>query len=143
MLDALEWAQSAGSGLGDSLVERCHPTTSSSPRHEEDHDLVLVGRGGTKAKFDVSDVSGGRDGNNKEKKDLISLGVLRKGKGTEMLPDRWPEGRPFLVVSEEFAQRLRKSGRAWSKGATPHCRYNGPVAWGTTRIFEVEQGTVP
>ncbi len=87
LLDALQWAQSAGSGLAESLVERCHPTMSSSYADEEDHDLVLVGPDGTKAKFEVSDVSGTKDGNKKEKKDLISLGVLREVKGEEMFRD--------------------------------------------------------
>ena len=141
LLDVLEWAQGAYSGLGEFEVERCHPTTGSSPSDDDDHDLVLVGPDGTRAKFEASDVSGAVDGNNKERKDLISLGVLREGKGTEMFPDRWEEGRLFLVVSEEFAERLRKPGRAWLKGVLPHCRYNEPVAWGTTRIFEVEKGT--
>jgi hypothetical protein len=141
LLDALEWAQSAGSGLAESLVERCHPTTSSSYTDEEDHDLVLMGPDGTKAKLEISDVSGAKDGNNKEKKDLISLGVLREGKGEEMFSDEWPEGRPFLVVSEEFAGRLRRPSRAWLKGTPPHCRYNEPAAQGMTRIFEVVKGT--
>ena len=141
LLDALEWAQSVESGLSESLVERCHPTTSSSYGDEDDHDLVLMGPDGTKAKFEISDVSGARDGNNKEKKDLISLGVLREGKGDEMFSNEWPKGRLFLVVSEEFAGRLRKPGRAWLKGTTPHCHYNELAARGTTRVFEVEKGT--
>jgi hypothetical protein len=108
---------------------------------EDDHDLVLMGPDGAKAKFEISDVSGARDGNNKEKKDLISLGVLREGKGDEMFPNEWPKGRLFLVVSDEFAGRLRKPGRAWLKGTPPHCRYNELAAQGTTGIFEVEKGT--
>lgn len=139
LLDVLEWAQGTGSGLSQSLVERCHPTTSSSYSDEDDHDLVLVKPDGTKAKFEISDVSGARDGNNKEKKDLISLGVLRGHGGR--FPNEWPNGRLFLVVSEEFAGRLRKPSRAWLKGTPPHCRYNELAALGTTRIFEVEKGT--
>ena len=141
LLDALEWAQSGGSGLSESLVERCHPTTSSSLNHEDDHDLVLLGADGAKAKFEVSDVSSSKDGNNKEKKDLINLGVLREGKGTGMYPELWPEGRLFLVVSEEFAERLRKPTRAWLKGGPPYCHYTDPAVQRTTRIFEVEKGT--
>jgi hypothetical protein len=140
LLDALEWAQGAESMLNESLVERCHPTTSSSYSDEDDHDLVLVGPDGTKAKFEISDVSGAKDGNNKEKKDLISLGVLRQGKGKEVFPNEWPKGRLFLVVSEEFASRLRKPGRAWLKGTPPHCHYNELTAHGKTRIFEVGKG---
>lgn len=141
LLDVLGWAAGASSGLDGYLVERCHPTTSSSYSDEDDHDLVLIGPDGTKAKFEISDVSGARDGNNKEKKDLISLGVLQEGSGQAMFPDEWPEGRLFLVVSEEFAEHLRRPGRAWLKGEHPHCRYTDPAVQGTTRIFEVERGT--
>lgn len=140
LLDTLEWAQGAGSKLADSLVERCHPTTSSSYADEEDHDLVLVAPDRTKAKFEVSDVSGEKDGNQKEKKDLISLGVLSVGRGDEIYPDRWPDGRLFLVVSEEFAERLSRPTRAWLKGEPPHCHYTDPAAQGTTRIFRVKKG---
>lgn len=143
LLDALEWAQSSASGLSEFLVERCHPTTSSSYTDEEDHDLVLVGPDGAKAKFEVSDVSGTKDGNNKEKKDLISLGVLREGKGEEMFHDEWPEGLLFLVVSNEFAERLRRPSRAWLKGEPPHCHYTEPAVQGMTSIFEVMKGAKP
>ncbi len=146
LLDALVWAQSTESGFDGFSVERCHPTTSSHPGVESDHDLVLVeidDEGNPteeQAKFEVSDVSGEKDGNQKEKKDLISLGVLREGKGKEMYPDRWPEGRLFLVVSEEFAERLRKLNRGWLKGPSPYCHYTDPAVQGTTRIFEVKKG---
>lgn len=144
LLDALVWAQDMESGFDEFSVELCHPTTGSRPGEESDHDLVLVGNDSdgklTKAKFEVSDVSGEKDGNQKEKKDLISLGVLKEGKGKEMYPDGWPEGRLFLVVSEEFAERLRKPNRGWLKGPSPYCHYTDPALQGTTRIFEVKKG---
>jgi hypothetical protein len=79
LLDALLWARSEPS-LQGYAVERCHPTTGSSEGDDDDHDLVLVEEGSPerKAKFEVSDVAGAKDGNNKEKKDLASLGVLEK-----------------------------------------------------------------
>jgi hypothetical protein len=40
-----------------------------------------------------------------------------------MFRDEWPEGRLFLVVSDEFAERLRKPSRAWLKGEPPYCRW--------------------
>ena len=143
LLDVLAWAMTPESGFSRFLVERAHPTTSSHPGND-DHDLVLVGTDPAgkpvKAKFEISDVSGSKDGNQKEKKDLSSLGVLTQGKGEEMYPGRWPEGRLFLVVSGEFAERLRSPTRAWLKGEPPHCHYADPVVCGTTRIFEVKKG---
>lgn len=143
LLDVLAWAMTPESGFSRFLVERGHPTTSSHPA-DDDHDLVLIGTGGNgravKAKIEVSDVSGSKDGNQKEKKDLISLGVLRQGTGGDMYPDRWPEGRLFLVVSEEFAERLRRPTRAWLIGDPPHCHYEEFAPQGTTRIFEIKEG---
>lgn len=140
LIDALEWAAGAGSGLSEYQVERCHPTTSSSFKDDEDHDLVLIGQDKPSAKFEVSDVSGAGDGNQKEKKDLISLGVLSEGTGQQMFPKNWPTGRLFLVVSEEFSERLRTPSRAWLKGKPPHCRYKERLNRGKTWVFEVEQG---
>ncbi len=140
LLDVLTWAQNEESELAEHLVERCHPTTSSSYRDADDHDLVLLGPDGRAAKFEISDVSGATDGNQKEKKDLISLGVLSNNKGAEMFSGDWPEGKLFLVVSEEFAELLSRPSRAWLTGHPPHCHYSDPVARGTTRIFEVKKG---
>jgi hypothetical protein len=60
-----------------------------------------------------------------------------------MFPSGWPEGRLFLVVSEEFAERLKRPTRAWLKGEPPHCHYTHPAVRGTTRIFEVKKGAAP
>jgi hypothetical protein len=143
LLDALEWAQGANSGLSELKVVRCHPTTSSSYKDKDDHDLVLVDGNQVRAKFEISDVSSDKDANQKEKKDLISLGVLKESKGAQMYPDGWPEGRLFLVVSEEFSERLRKPNRAWLKGPSPYCHYTEPTTQGTTKIFEVRKGAKP
>lgn len=76
LLDALQWAQEALPGYA---VERCHPTTGSTAldgrKVADDHDLVLIGSCGEKAKFEVSDVVGSQDSNRKEQKDLLSLGI--------------------------------------------------------------------
>jgi hypothetical protein len=140
LLDALEWAGSKDSGLAAFAVERCHPTTSSSAGDDEDHDLVLIGPGGQKAKFEVADVVSERDGNDKQKSSLVSLGVLREGKGDQIYPASWPEGSLFLVVSEELARRLQKSKRRWLRGDPPHCHYDEVLGEGPTRIFEVKRG---
>ncbi len=105
LIDALDWARDEPT-LEGYAVERCHPTTGSSSGDGDDHDLVLVKEDtpDLKAKFEISDVVSGRDGNNKEKRDLASLGVLRKG--TFEPSDEWPAGRLFLVVSEEFGTTL-------------------------------------
>jgi hypothetical protein len=73
LLDALDWAQTAASGLDAFTVVRCHPTTSSTQiagkKVRLDNDLVLIGPDGTSARFEVSDVVGETDGNRKESRD--------------------------------------------------------------------------
>ncbi len=135
LIDALCWTQTTPS-LMKYLVERCHPTTSSSRGDEEDHDLVLVAPHdpGEKAKFEVSDVASEKDGNGKEKKDLQSLGVLTKGSAQHQPEDGWPSGRLFLVVSEEFSVWIRRTPTK----PVRH-RYLEVKPEGATRIFEVKQ----
>jgi hypothetical protein len=140
LLDVLQWTQTNESQLSHFVVERCHPTTSSAPEVVDDHDLVLVGPSEVKAKFEVSDVTSERDGNRKEEKDLTSLGVLPARRPREGLSGRWPSGRLFLAVSEEFARRLQKPTRSWLKGKHPHCYYLEVKLWGSTRVFEVKRG---
>jgi hypothetical protein len=143
LLDALEWAQTEESGLNRYEVTLCHPTTSSIPGVADDHDLVLVGPEETKAKFEVSDVAGKRDGNRKEEKDLARLGVLPAIDIQGRFEEGWPPGRVFLVVSAESARRLREPKRSWLKGDTPHCHYVEVKADGPTRVFEIRQGRRP
>lgn len=143
LLDALEWAQTEGSGLNRYAVVLCHPTTSSVPGVADDHDLVLVGPEGAKAKFEVSDVAGKRDGNCKEQKDLTNLGVLPTMNAHERFGEGWPPGRLFLVVAAEFAKRLREPRRSWLRGDPPHCHYVEVKADGPTRVFEVGRGRRP
>jgi hypothetical protein len=140
LLDALEWAQTEDSVLNRYEVVLCHPTTSSVPGIADDHDLVLVDREGAKAKFEISDVAGKRDGNRKEEKDLARLGVLPAVDINERFGEGWPPGRLFLVVSAEFARRLREPRRSWLSGDPPHCHYVEVKAEGPTRVFEVRQG---
>lgn len=118
------------------LPADCNPTTSSAPleqgrKTEADHDLVLVDREGARWSFEVSDVASERDGNGKEKKDLASLGIpMAEGEG-------WPPGRCFLVVSAEFAERLRKPSRhGLGRGVFHYVEHTH----GTTTLFEVCRG---
>lgn len=133
LLDALSWARTEPS-LNGYVVERCHPTTGSSRSDVDDHDLVLVKEDAPnlKAKFEVSDVVSGKDGNNKEKKDLASLGVLHRG---SLQPaDAWPAGRLFLVVSEEFCVSLMRQRLK----PQPY-RYECAGLVGSTVIVEVRE----
>lgn len=118
LLDVLEWAQSDPE-LAAFSVEHCHPTTSSTQSAGQkaigDNDLVLIGSDGHRARFEDSDVASNRDGNSKEQKDLIGLGVLAVGRGEARYAVEWPRDRLFLVVSEEFAERLRRPIREWLK----------------------------
>lgn len=135
LLDALSWARTEPS-LKGYVVERCHPTTGSSSGDVDDHDLVLVKEDapGLKVKFEVSDVVSGKDGNNKEKKDLTSLGVLRR---SSLQPaDEWPAGRLFLVVSEEFYVSLMRH-----RLKPPPYRYERAGSVGSTVIVEVRERT--
>lgn len=135
LIDALTWAE-AWHELAGAHVVRCNPTTSSAPleqgrKTEADHDLVLVDREGARWSFEVSDVASERDGNGKEKKDLVSLGIpMAEGEG-------WPPGRSFLVVSTEFAERLRKPSRhGLGRGVFHYVEHTH----GTTTLFEVCPG---
>lgn len=140
LLDALNWITLH---LPDYKVVRCHPTTSSH-KHATidsvpDNDIVLINPAGDFARFEVSDVISDGDGNQKEVKDLISLGVLGAKSGAKKyLITAWPVGRLFLVTSPEFAVRLRKRIHGWPI-SKPHYRYDNVKADGETNIFEVFQ----
>lgn len=135
LLDALSWAQTDASGMSSWSVTLCHPTTSSAPGDGSaaDHDLVLVGPAGEAAWFEVSDVASAADGNRKEERDLCSLKVLREAKGAERFDLPWPKARVFLVVSTEFAGRLRT--RRWT-----HLHYGPFAASPRTVVAEVLPG---
>ncbi len=137
LLDALKWANAHLRGY---QVIRCHPTTSSVKQDESaipDNDLVLINTGGELARFEVSDVASEQDGNHKEDKDLMSLDVLGARSGPDKyVIDAWPAGRLFMVVSSEFAVRLRKKCNGWP-AKNPHYHYLEVKPDGGTRIFEV------
>jgi len=130
MLDALLWAQQTG--FSEHLVWICHPTASSNAearlQGEPDNDLVLISRNndGMAAHFEVSDVSGNRDGNDKERKDLESLKVLLEGeKGPNALNKDWPNAHMFLVVAAKFGHSIcERTRRMWRIGNPPHCTYH-------------------
>ncbi len=143
LLDALDWAQTAASGLDDYTVERCHPTTSSAQIAGKkvllDNDLVLIGPDGTTARFEVSDVVSEADGNRKERRDRESLGVPDLPADQSGSATVWPAGRVFLVVSETFAKVLRP--KCVPKKGRPY-RYVEVKADGPTRVFEVVPAVV-
>jgi hypothetical protein len=152
VLDTLEWAR--GNGFSEYLVLCCHPTASSDhaarKKKQFDNDLVLVQRLGKRkqfARFEISDVSGEGDGNDKERKDLASLGVLNKPKkggspNDIMKIKQWPRGRIFLGISNEFAKVIKDSpDRIFRTGLSPHCGYLRPsLAGRKTTILEVIRG---
>jgi hypothetical protein len=135
LLDALAWATSAGF----TKVRCCHPTTSSNKAGQEhDNDLIVsTDDGAVTARFEVSDVVGEKDGNRKERKDLVSLGVLLERKGSDCLNKCWrptENERIFLVVSKEFAAGLLKRKPLWIKDK--HCSYRA-VEQGATWVIEI------
>lgn len=152
LLDALLWA-SREPRLEGYEVERCHPTTGSAKGGPYDNDLVLVREGASSpaALFEVSDVASSKDGNNKEKRDLANLGILRK-KSFEPVYE-WPDATLFLVVSEEFVgwlQRRRNEPVSYhyeemrqAEGNTAETSPAATTAAGSTRILEIKPGVAP
>lgn len=138
LMGALKWS---GEALPDFDVQTCHPTTSSLKQDTEpDNDLILVQRGGSgRCFFEVSDVASSTgDGNQKEIKDLVSLRIIASANRPVVCPSAWPEGRFFLVVSEEFAKYLLRPTRHCLKMGVFHYKEVGRE--GTTRIIEVIAG---
>lgn len=136
LLDALAWAQTDASGLSTFNVAVCHPTTSSAGDDTTDNDLILTALDGRCARFEVSDVASSSDGNRKEERDLRSLGVLGDGSGAKRFDLAWPADRVFLVVSTEFAAKLKS--RRW-----PHLTYNEVFRGTGTVVAEATQRTTP
>lgn len=137
LIDALSWIATVPE-LHGAFVATCNPTTSSAPRKKgahrpvDDHDLVLEDSRGSRWRFEVSDVASKKDGNEKEKKDLISLGV-RPAKGAAAPP--WPSGHSFLVVSSDWDARMVRPRIGF--------HFKKVHEEGTTRIFEVCEGRGP
>lgn len=132
MLDAMAWVLSVAPSV--ELV-RAHTTTSSRPTDANDNDLaVLVA--GERWSFEVSDVaSSATDGNRKELKDLVSLGLIVEAGGMWQLADPLPSGRQFLAVSPEFATRLCRPTRHLLK--TEQLRYTRIDTPRRTALLEV------
>jgi hypothetical protein len=137
LLDALQWANEYR--FSGHLVKVCHPTASSNKKDGDtglDNDLVLIPRsvGAEKiARFEVSDVCGDGDGNDKERKDLENLEVLLKGerKIADALNPEWPKEHLFLVVAEKFGKQVMDGDkRTWriTKGSNAHCWYRHHMA---------------
>ena len=147
LIDAVKWCLKPASKFSDGLGLACHPTTSGgsvTSADHDDHDLVVQGADGQLGYFEISDVASNKDGNFKEGKDLVRLGLLCPvvGKRGTFEHDgiQWPIERLFLVVSEEFAEYLFRTERSWRKHPEPHIRYEDRSQRGPTRILEVLPG---
>ena len=131
LLDAINWVLHTAT---DSTLVLCHPTTSSGATTEQNHDLVIQHQGEHWC-FEISDVAtSGGDGNQKEMKELLSLGVLSSIRPAKLKNEPRP-GRSFLVVSTEFAQRLLRPTRYYLK--TSELRYQAFSAGPATQVLEV------
>ena len=131
LLDAINWVLHTAT---DSTLVLCHPTTSSGATTEQNHDLVIQHQGEHWC-FEISDVAtSGGDGNQKEMKELLSLGVLSSIRSAKLNNEPRP-GRSFLVVSTEFAQRLLRPTRYYLK--TSELRYQAFSAGPATQVLEV------
>ena len=131
LLDAINWVLHTAT---DSTLVLCHPTTSSGATTEQNHDLVIQHQGEHWC-FEISDVAtSGGDGNQKEMKELLSLGVLSSIRPAKLNNEPRP-GRSFLVVSTEFAQRLLRPTRYYLK--TSELRYQAFSAGPATQVLEV------
>jgi hypothetical protein len=141
LIDLLEWINRPTSGFDGFSVVKCHPTTSSdkgTDKTTQDHDLVLVGPRGETACFEISDVIGDKDGNRKEARDLISLGVLAGTKSVPQLAVTWPSGRIFMVGSREFADGVLTRNPNWK--SKTHCHYVASRISESTTVIEVCRG---
>jgi hypothetical protein len=142
LVDAITWVQHDAQLGAFSTVALCHPTTSSSKTAEAkciDNDLILVAADGRRARFEVCDVASEKDGNNKEQRDLVSLGVLNDCTGAKRLEiGSWTSDRLFLVVSSEFAAGILGRTPSWIK--KDHLQYQQFDASDTTKLLEVIKG---
>ena len=138
MLDVLLWIRSDESGLKNHLVGVCHPSTSSGPKDDPETDLELSHHGVKSAKFEVTDVVGNKDGNNKEATDLKKLGFINEITKTANKPlSEVPKHRGFLVVSEELGKVMTGKKRWWRSDYPPVVRYELQESGSSTLIFEV------
>jgi hypothetical protein len=132
LLDAMAWVLKQDP---EATLLRCHPTTSSGPQAGEDNDLIVL-VAGERWCFEVSDVvNTSADGNQKELKDLRSLGLVVAFGSVWQLADPLPQGRQFLVVSLEFADRLMRPSRHLLR--TGQLRYTRHEHRGSTAVIEV------
>jgi hypothetical protein len=140
LVDALLWLSKEESGFCECEVVSCHPTTSSLKdrgNSQSDHDLFMQDAKGGFYYFEVSDVAGNKDGNNKEIKDLISLGAIS---GTVSSPSSsavWPTARLFLICSSSFSTRICDTKR--KVGVLSNIDYRSMAASDATCIVEVKK----
>ncbi len=140
MIDALTWAASEASFAGWEVLAY-HPTTSSTTKNPDlNNDIVLGGPNRERARFEVSDVAGEKDGNRKEEKDLESLGWPRDG--APATPPVRHQGHTFLVVSEEFSRGIARLVTPKKPRKIPlrsDLEYHHRASIGSTRIIEVRR----
>ena len=134
MLDALSWIKSDQSGLNRHHVDVCHPTTSSA---KGETDLVLSNDDFPTAKFEVTDVVGDKDGNNKEATDLKKLKFIASTTKKDNKPVPPPKYRGFLVMSEELAKVINGRNSWWSSGKTAVVSLESKQFDSNTVIFEI------
>ncbi len=143
LLDALEWAN--GLPLSENPVLLVHPSTSSQKASSRvgvvDNDLVLELESGRLAIFEVSDVVSGTDGNDKELKDLTSLGVLSVVNRSVQPASECPDADLYLVVSAEFAPRLGARGKS-SWRTSGWFNYEEAGVQHDTHIIRVRPGSI-
>ena len=129
LIDVFEWLEGVDNPLRSARVLICHPTSSGGTRKLPESDLELDLGDGMPIRFEVTDVTGTRDGNNKERDSLIALGFLKKdatlGNANNSLAD--PNGRGFIAASDGLAQVMMKLGRWWRTPPVNHIRYSQPI----------------
>ena len=128
LIDAMTWVQQ-NQDLNGYEVKICHPMGVT--QHNDLELSTQANPNAIKARFEVSDVVGSNDGNDKEERELTRLGIFNPN---------WPDAQLFLVVSEDFAPRLRLTDKARNQTSNPCCHYHEVKTEGATRIFEVAKG---
>jgi hypothetical protein len=126
MLATLKWFGAAGEFSGF-LVHVCHPATSGL---KGENDLMLSDHSGNiRVRCEVCDVAASMAGqNNKEKKDLYSLGC----EGAVPVD----ECRRFISTSPEFAKALMSQKRIWKVKFHRYLDVEGTADF-NTKIIEV------
>ena len=138
LMDELKWS---GEALPDFDVQTCHPTTSSLKQDTEpDNDRPLFSAADQGVASLRSRTWRHRPVTGTRRRSRISSGWVSSHRRIARVvrPSARPEGRFFLVVSEEFAKYLLRPTRHCLKTGVFHYKEVG--GGGTTRIIEVIAG---